>query len=236
MLEHVPNKIVVIEEKQLFNTNYGNILSAFSTILSKRGYWFAYARTALVFLVDYFVYHTVDDFSEGKLTNKEFRNKLSKQLGIQLSNNEFDQAWNSVYLDIRKDKITNIYEPITKKDALLLIVSISNPIHRNYIYKYLESINGDNSDEHIKWANSFHHRTLSAINLIKHAIPEYDKEGNIIYSLHPQITTSTEAGVKVAKFINPRYNPNTAKLPLPIIIHNILTGEETKGLEQPAFI
>jgi FMN phosphatase YigB (HAD superfamily) len=67
------------------------------------------------------------DFEVGKMSNEEFYSLLRKELNINSSEEELDEAWNSMLLDIPKERVEKLKELRTRYTILLL--SNTNAIH-----------------------------------------------------------------------------------------------------------
>src|SRR5436190_22174726 len=46
-----------------------------------------------------------DNLDKGLITERDFRDKLNQQLGMQLSDEQIDHAWNSMIIGIREEKL-----------------------------------------------------------------------------------------------------------------------------------
>lgn len=67
------------------------------------------------------------DFESGKMSNADFRSLLRKELSITSSDEELDKAWNSMLLNVPKERIDKLRELRGKYNIFLL--SNTNAIH-----------------------------------------------------------------------------------------------------------
>ncbi len=67
------------------------------------------------------------DFESGKMDNDGFHALLRKELGINCNDQELDDAWNSMLLDVPKERIEKLRELKTRYNIFLL--SNTNAIH-----------------------------------------------------------------------------------------------------------
>jgi FMN phosphatase YigB (HAD superfamily) len=76
-----------------------------------------------------------DDFETGKISAKDFREKVRGFSNISLSDEEIDNAWNAMLLDLPQERLTlldSLWE-----DKRLFLLSNTNEIHINAYSKYL---------------------------------------------------------------------------------------------------
>ena len=66
-------------------------------------------------------------FERGEIKPTEYRNYISKKLGFKFSKAEFDNGWNTIYLNLVPD-IENLLK-LLKQDFRLVILTNTNEIH-----------------------------------------------------------------------------------------------------------
>ncbi len=109
------------------------------------------------------------DFEVGKMSNDDFRALLRKELNISSTDEELDNAWNAMLLDVPKERIEKLRELRTRYTIYLL--SNTNAIH---VKKMMEMFVRDHQIE--DFTKLFDKRYLSyEIGLLKPdpAIYEY---------------------------------------------------------------
>lgn len=95
--------------------------------------------------------HLFDKLERGEITPGEFRNDLRKYIPITVSDNEIDDAWNSIILDIPPERI-KILEKLQNNYQTFLL-SNTNEIHYDCYRANLEKVYGyKNFDELFKKA------------------------------------------------------------------------------------
>jgi glucose-1-phosphatase len=67
------------------------------------------------------------DFEVGKMTNDDFHRLLRQELNVTCSDEELDNAWNAMLLDVPKERIEKLRELRTRYNIYLL--SNTNAIH-----------------------------------------------------------------------------------------------------------
>lgn len=83
-----------------------------------------------------FVTNIIRKFEKGILTPESFRKKASEFLGIRVSDQEFDDAWNALLYDIPKERIKSIEE--AKQHYQVFLLSNSNEIHYDLYVRDLQ--------------------------------------------------------------------------------------------------
>ncbi len=78
-----------------------------------------------------------DQFDKGKISPGEFRHQFTKQFNLNLSDKEFDHAWNAMLLDIPKNSIGFLTK--LKERYTIFLLSNTNKIHIDAINKYLKT-------------------------------------------------------------------------------------------------
>jgi HAD superfamily hydrolase (TIGR01509 family) len=83
-----------------------------------------------------------DDFDCGRISENEFRAHLKKLLPQTVSENDIDNAWNAMLLDLPKERL-ELLEALGKKYRLFLL-SNTNEIHVTAFSSYLNKTFGFN--------------------------------------------------------------------------------------------
>ncbi len=68
----------------------------------------------------------------GKITPEEFRTDLRKMLKINIKDDEIDNAWNAMLLDIPEERLATIIKLKANKNKKVYLLSNTNEIHINY--------------------------------------------------------------------------------------------------------
>ncbi len=77
-----------------------------------------------------------DKFERGILTPEIFRQKVREKVGIKLSDEQIDDAWNALLLDIPKERIAILEE--VKQHYKIFLLSNSNEIHYDIYLRDLQ--------------------------------------------------------------------------------------------------
>jgi putative hydrolase of the HAD superfamily len=88
-----------------------------------------------------------DDFETGKISASFFRRELKKIIPQKISDEEFDQAWNAMLLNLPAERI-KLLEKLKMKYRLFLL-SNTNEIHFKAFSNYLQKTFGFKSMKHI---------------------------------------------------------------------------------------
>ncbi|CAN5334170.1 HAD family phosphatase [soil metagenome] len=111
----------------LINIDYNILIAAFSKI-------------GLPHFEDYFSQkqqsNLFDDYENGRISSDTFRKKIKEHCQPNTSNIEIDAAWNSMILDLPKERMNLLMSLKGKYRTFLL--SNTNEIHMQFIYKYLK--------------------------------------------------------------------------------------------------
>jgi glucose-1-phosphatase len=83
-----------------------------------------------------FVTNIIRKFEKGILTPESFRRRASEFLGIKVSDQEFDDAWNALLYDIPQKRIKAIED--AKKHYQIFLLSNSNEIHYDLYVRDLQ--------------------------------------------------------------------------------------------------
>ena len=84
--------------------------------------------------------HLFDDYEVGKLSSDTFRSILKKKLDIVATDEEFDNAWNAMLLDLpgeRLDLIKNL-----RRNFRTFLLSNTNEIHLKEVFNICQRQNG----------------------------------------------------------------------------------------------
>jgi putative hydrolase of the HAD superfamily len=82
---------------------------------------------------------TFDRFEKNEITPGQFRNEISKRLALKLSEQEFDEGWCNLYLDIYKG-IDNLLAEL-KQNYKLVALTNANIIHSKiWKIKYADTL------------------------------------------------------------------------------------------------
>ncbi|HLB41453.1 MAG TPA: HAD family phosphatase [Gammaproteobacteria bacterium] len=74
-----------------------------------------------------------DDFETGKISADVFRNELRTQLQVDISDENFDEAWNAMLLDLPKDRLDFISH--LRKSYRVFLFSNTNEIHLQAFFR-----------------------------------------------------------------------------------------------------
>ncbi len=88
-----------------------------------------------------------DAFEKGEISSENFRTDLKKQLEINISDKEFDKAWNAMLLGWPKDRLDLIAS--IKDKYQLFLLSNTNDIHLNKVMAMLKEEHGLNNLNHL---------------------------------------------------------------------------------------
>ncbi|MCS6991928.1 MAG: HAD family phosphatase [Chitinophagales bacterium] len=77
-----------------------------------------------------------DAFDRGQITEAAFRNQLRQVLGVPLTDEQIDEAWNSMIVQIRPEKI-DLLRRLYAEDYHMFLLSNTNFIHLKFLTKYL---------------------------------------------------------------------------------------------------
>lgn len=76
----------------------------------------------------------IDHFEIGKISAEEFRNGLRDFLELPISNEEFDQAWNAMLLDLPPERLQFINKLKRQYQLKTFLLSNTNELHLNAIF------------------------------------------------------------------------------------------------------
>src|ERR1043165_9965468 len=115
----------------IINIDYDLLIKSFSLIgLPHFEEYFSQANQRTLF----------DDYEKGKISSEEFRKKLKEHVKDGTSDEQIDAAWNSMILDLPKDRLDLLLKLKTTHRTFLL--SNTNEIHIEFIYSYLQKTYG----------------------------------------------------------------------------------------------
>ena len=72
-------------------------------------------------------HHIFDKFETGKITPQEFRNYIKSVADVELTNQQIDDAWNAMLLDLPQHRIDLLNQ--LKKEYPIFLFSNTNAIH-----------------------------------------------------------------------------------------------------------
>lgn len=72
-------------------------------------------------------HHVFDKFETGKITPQEFRNYIKSVADVELTNQQIDDAWNAMLLDLPQHRIDLLNQ--LKKEYPIFLFSNTNAIH-----------------------------------------------------------------------------------------------------------
>lgn len=104
----------------ILNVDYNRIITAFKE-LNIFGFESIYSKANQGKMID--------DFEKGKIKPGDFRNEVRQRLKVDLSDQQIDNAWNSMLLDLphkRLDLLTRL-----KENYKLILLTNTNVIHYN---------------------------------------------------------------------------------------------------------
>ena len=84
--------------------------------------------------------HLFDDLETGKIYPAQFREEIRNMSFLGLTDNEIDDAWNALLLDLPKDRI-ELLKSLSNKYRIFLL-SNTNVIHYNAYSQYLKDEHG----------------------------------------------------------------------------------------------
>lgn len=104
----------------ILNIDYQLTIKAFNN-LGAANFQFAYSEHNQKTLFD--------NFEVGRIAPEDFRKKLKEQYNLNISDQEFDEAWNAMLLDIPIEKIEFIKNLRLQQDIKTFLLSNTNTIH-----------------------------------------------------------------------------------------------------------
>jgi len=121
------------------------------------------------------------EYESGKINDADFRDQLRRELKISTSDQEIDQAWNAMLLDIPLKRI-QLLEKL-KKEFNVFLLSNTNNIHLQCFNKQVQQLTGLESIDH------YFHRAYYS-HLVKMRKPDAEIYEHVLQSsnLVPQET------------------------------------------------
>lgn len=116
--------------------DFGGVIIDIDPELTMKEFGKLGARKLDASLMNEFVTNIIRKFEKGILTPESFRKKASEFLGIKVSEQEFDDAWNALLYDIPQKRIKTIEE--AKKHYQIFLLSNSNEIHYDLYVRDLQ--------------------------------------------------------------------------------------------------
>jgi hypothetical protein len=149
------------------------------------------------------VYHrTIDSYKKGEIDTQIFRNRLRDQLGVDLTEAKFDDAWNRM-CKLEGEKLEEGLAGIERLATLkeqnpnveFVIVSGTNELQFEYIIKQIQEsgINGGKLSEFLR-SNvvlSYQQGTLDKVELLAVEAKELETQNCDVISLHRDISQKT---------------------------------------------
>ncbi len=89
-----------------------------------------------VFMTPDFQENVINKFERGIITPEQFRQKVREALEAELTDQEIDEAWNALLLDIPKERIAVL--KATKENYRMFLLSNSNEIHYDVYVRDLQ--------------------------------------------------------------------------------------------------
>lgn len=90
-----------------------------------------------------------NDFEKGKISETEFRKNIRKLCKTEISDDEIDQAWNSMLLDLPQERIDILKD--LKSEFNIYLLSNTNSIHiRDFLFSFNTHFKKEN------WNDLFH--------------------------------------------------------------------------------
>lgn len=110
----------------IINIDYTLLISAFSKIgLPHFEAYFSQKEQRSLF----------DDYEKGIISSQAFRDSLKEHCKPGTTNAEIDSAWNAMLLELPKERLDLLLK--VKGEYQTFLLSNTNEIHMNFIYKYL---------------------------------------------------------------------------------------------------
>lgn len=81
-----------------------------------------------------------DDYDTGKICTDEFRRRLKLKLDLEISDSQFDNAWNKMLLDLPRERL-DLIKSLRKKYRVFLF-SNTNDIHLSEVFKICSKQHG----------------------------------------------------------------------------------------------
>ena len=124
----------------IINIDYNILIQAFSKIgLPHFEAYFSQKEQKTLF----------DSYEKGQISSQDFREELKKQCKPGTSNQDIDDAWNAMLLDLPKERLDFLLK--TKKSYRTFLLSNTNEIHMLFIENYLkEEFQISNFDLHFE--------------------------------------------------------------------------------------
>jgi FMN phosphatase YigB (HAD superfamily) len=83
-----------------------------------------------------------DDFEKGLIRPQQFRERIRKVSGISLTDNQIDEAWNSILIDLPARNIETLIK--LRKSYRIFLLSNTNAIHEKAFMKIVHDDHGRN--------------------------------------------------------------------------------------------
>jgi HAD superfamily hydrolase (TIGR01509 family) len=115
----------------IINIDYQLLISSFARIgLPHFEAYFSQANQRSLF----------DDYEKGLISSAEFRKKLKEHCKEGTTDDQIDEAWNAMLLDLPEERLDLLMK--LRKKYRTFLLSNTNEIHIQFIYRYLERTYG----------------------------------------------------------------------------------------------
>lgn len=196
--------IFIISLGQLIPPDPQKSIDAFAELVANQsGFpYFAKARVFFAWILDKLWYGTIDSYKKGNLEFGVFERRLCKQLGINYKSGAVLKAWNAMCA-IQKDtteKIKELFDLQKELGFILVIITSSNAKHFELLEKQISQLLDPNNLTPITTSFEKHTTSISELAQIAVQNTNYDQKTYNIISLHRDIRSSADIGIKNASF------------------------------------
>jgi glucose-1-phosphatase len=91
--------------------------------------------------------HLFDRFDKGEISVEDFREELRQLSGVPMSDEEIDDAWNAMILDVPQQQLPLL--ELVRDHYRIFLLSNTNAIHIPFFFNYLRVAHGYESMEQI---------------------------------------------------------------------------------------
>lgn len=140
-----------------------------------------------------------DDFETGKMSAKQFRQTLCQKLNLDITDDQFDQAWNAMLLDLPGERLEFIKS--LRAQYRVFLFSNTNAIHLSKVFEISKNQNGHNNFydifekqyySHLIGYKKPHQSSFETILKENDLVPE---ETIFIDDTHKHVLGAREAGI-----------------------------------------
>lgn len=114
----------------IINLNIENTFKKFSALFNK--------EVSIDIFTDHKKFGFFKDYEVGKIDEREFRDHIRDLADFPISDQQIDEAWIAMLLDIPEDRINWIYEATRKYNCVVL--SNTNSIHVKYFEDFFNKV------------------------------------------------------------------------------------------------